>query len=71
MSRVVRDELFRVGDRVTHRIFGEGLVLETFGQGDRHRVVVSFSSDKSQRKLMVKYAKLTRVERPEEEGELS
>jgi hypothetical protein len=62
---VVREEPLRVGDRVSHKAFGEGLVLETFGDGDRHSVVVSFSFDRSQRKLMTKYANLTKIERGE------
>lgn len=60
-----REEAFNVGDRVSHKVFGQGLVLETSGQGDSQRVVVSFSSDRSQRKLLLKYASLTRVERTE------
>ncbi|UCF77914.1 MAG: hypothetical protein JSW03_07315 [Candidatus Eiseniibacteriota bacterium] len=62
---MAREQVFSVGDRVSHKIFGEGLVLETMGQGDRQSVVVSFSSDKSQRKLMLKFAKLSKVERVE------
>jgi hypothetical protein len=62
---VRREEAFHVGDRVNHKVFGDGLVLETSGQGDRQSVVVSFSSDKSQRKLLLKYANLTRVEKAE------
>lgn len=60
-----REESLRVGDRVSHKVFGEGLVLETSGNGDSHSVVVSFSSDRSQRKLMTKYANLTKIEKTE------
>jgi PcrA/UvrD tudor domain len=56
-----------VGDRVSHKVFGEGLVLATSGDGDRLSVLVSFSSDKSQRKLMTRYANLTRIGKPGEE----
>lgn len=52
-----------MGDRVSHKVFGEGLVLETSGDGDRHNVLVSFSSDKSQRRLMTRYANLTKIEK--------
>jgi DNA helicase-2/ATP-dependent DNA helicase PcrA len=62
---VGREESLRVGDRVSHKVFGEGLVLETSGNGDSHSVVVSFSSDRSQRKLMTKYANLTKIEKTE------
>lgn len=58
-----------MGDRVNHKTFGDGLVLETSGGGDNKSVVVSFSSDKSQRKLMLRFAKLSKVEREEAEVE--
>ena len=66
-----KEEAFHVGDRVNHKSFGEGLVLEMSGQGDRQSVLVSFSSDRSQRKLLLKYANLTRVERTEKGTGLS
>jgi hypothetical protein len=62
---VGREEPLRVGDRVSHKVFGEGLVLATSGDGDGHSVLVSFSSDKSQRRLMTRYANLTKMEKPE------
>ncbi|MFH0777367.1 MAG: hypothetical protein V2A71_01925 [Candidatus Eisenbacteria bacterium] len=65
MKRVVKGEILQVGDRVNHRVFGEGLVLETRGHGDTQSVVVSFSSDKSQRRLLLKLAKLEKVETTE------
>jgi hypothetical protein len=61
---VGREEPLRVGDRVNHKVFGEGLVLETSGDGDRNSVLVSFSADRSQRRLMTRYANLTRSEKP-------
>jgi ATP-dependent DNA helicase UvrD/PcrA len=48
---------FQVGDRVEHPEFGEGLVLDSRGKGDAATVVVAFP-DKSQRKLMVRFANL-------------
>ena len=51
---------YQVGDRVQHAEFGEGLVLETRGKGETASVLVSFK-DKSQRRLMVRLAKLTLV----------
>jgi len=56
-----------VGDRVSHKVFGEGLVLETSGDGDTHSVLVSFTSDRSQRRLMTRYANLTKIEKPGKE----
>jgi hypothetical protein len=49
---------FEIGDMVEHRVFGEGLVLRTEGEGPSESVVVRFSSDGKQRKLRVKKAKL-------------
>lgn len=59
-----------MGDRVNHRVFGEGLVLETSGDGDRHTVLVSFTSDRSQRRLMTRFANLTKLEKPEKPEKL-
>lgn len=67
MRCVEREEPLRVGDRVSHKVFGEGLVLETSGDGDKLSVLVSFSSDRSQRRLMTRYANLTKLEKPEKE----
>jgi PcrA/UvrD helicase-like protein len=51
---------FQVGDRVEHPEFGAGLVLESKGKGETATVVVAFP-DKSQRKLMVRFANLKLV----------
>lgn len=53
---------FHVGDRVSHPQFGDGLVLETKGRGDDATLLVSFA-DQVQRKLKVRLARLTLVER--------
>ncbi|HEX5031574.1 MAG TPA: hypothetical protein VFX78_08970 [Candidatus Eisenbacteria bacterium] len=55
---------FRVGEWVRHPEFGDGLVLETRGSGESHSVLVSFP-DNSRRRLMVKFAHLSKVEAPE------
>jgi len=49
---------FQVGDKVQHPEFGDGLVLEARGSGEKASVLVSFD-DKTKRKLAVKFAKLT------------
>ncbi|HYR52006.1 MAG TPA: hypothetical protein VET83_05270 [Candidatus Dormibacteraeota bacterium] len=49
---------FQVGDKVQHPEFGDGLVLESRGSGDKASVLVSFD-DKVKRKLSVRFAKLT------------
>ena len=54
---------FQVGDRVGHPQFGEGLVLEARGRGAEASLLVSFK-DKSQRRLVVRFAKLTLVAAP-------
>lgn len=55
---------FRVGEWVRHPEFGDGLVLEARGSGESHSVLVSFP-DNSRRRLMVKFAHLSKVEPPE------
>lgn len=55
---------FHVGEWVRHPEFGDGLVLEARGSGDSHSVLVSFP-DNSRRRLMVKFARLSKVEPPE------
>jgi hypothetical protein len=55
---------FRVGEWVRHPEFGDGLVLEARGSGESHSVLVSFP-DNSRRRLMVKFARLSKVEPPE------
>lgn len=59
---------FHVGDRVSHPQFGEGLVLEVRGRGEDALLLVSFS-DRSQRKLKVRLARLTLVARSQPIGE--
>jgi DNA helicase-2/ATP-dependent DNA helicase PcrA len=53
---------FHVGDRVMHPQFGEGLVLDAKGKGEDVTLVVSFSGH-GQRKLLVRLARLTLVQR--------
>lgn len=55
---------FHVGEWVRHPEFGDGLVLEARGSGEAASVLVSFP-DNSRRRLMVKFARLSRVEPPE------
>ena len=56
------DDVFKVGDRVRHSVFGEGLVLEVSPHGDDLMLRVSFSADGSQRRLLSRLAHLERVE---------
>ena len=59
----MNDRDFEVGYWVRHPEFGDGLILESRGGGESASVLVSFP-DKSQRRLMVKFARLSRLEPP-------
>jgi DNA helicase-2/ATP-dependent DNA helicase PcrA len=48
---------FRLGERVRHSTFGEGVVLAIAGNGDQMRVKVAFAKA-GQKELMLQYAKL-------------
>jgi len=54
---------FAVGDWVRHPEFGDGLILEAKGAGEAASVVVSFP-DNTRRRLMIKFANLSRLEPP-------
>jgi DNA helicase-2/ATP-dependent DNA helicase PcrA len=60
---------FRVGDRVRHSVFGEGLILEVSPHGEDLMLRVSFSEDGSQRRLLSRLAHLERVESKAKESE--
>lgn len=53
----------QVGDWVRHPEFGDGLILDAKGAGESASVLVSFP-DKSQRRLVIKFARLSRLEPP-------
>jgi PcrA/UvrD helicase-like protein len=57
----MNDQDFQVGDWVRHPDFGDGLILESKGGGESASVLVSFP-DNSRRRLMVKFARLSRLE---------
>ena len=61
------EHAFHVGDWVRHPEFGDGLILESKGAGESATVLVSFP-DNTRRRLMVKFAKLSRLEPPEGKG---
>jgi len=51
---------FRRGTRVRHEKFGEGVILQIEGQGDKEKLTIFF--DRAGRKtLMTKFANLTRA----------
>ena len=51
---------FKVGDLVEHAIFGFGKIMVLSGTGENQRVGVVFK-DGTKKKLIVKYANLTKV----------
>ena len=50
------------GDRVRHATFGEGSVVGVTGQGDKTVATVTFEDSGAQKRLLLRYAPLTKVE---------
>ncbi len=48
---------YRTGDRVSHKVFGEGTVLSVTPMGNDHLLEVAFGSVGT-KKLMAKFARL-------------
>ncbi len=59
MAEVI--ELFEAGDKVKHPIFGQGLVQQRIGDSTNQKVIVKFGGDQGEKKLVVKYARLKKV----------
>jgi DNA helicase-2/ATP-dependent DNA helicase PcrA len=59
-SGEVPDTEFKLGQRVLHEAFGEGIILNYEGQGANARVEVNFDNSKT-KWLMVSYAKLQQI----------
>lgn len=59
-AKTVADSSFRSGDRVTHRVFGDGTVKRVYRENDNDKIDISFdkSGDKT---LLLAYAKLTAI----------
>ena len=55
------DAPLRIGQRVTHGKFGEGMVVGCEGQGDRAVVVINFAGA-GEKRLMLGYAKLETID---------
>jgi hypothetical protein len=53
---------FKVGDRVRHPVFGDGLVLHVSPRTEDLALRISFSRDGQQRLLLAKAARLERIE---------
>jgi len=56
---------FKVGDRVRHPVFGDGLVLEVAPRGEDIALRVSFSKDGAQRKVLARAARVEKLEAEE------
>ena len=50
------------GDRVSHATFGEGRVDAVAGAGDKTVATVTFDATGAQKRLLLRYAPLTKVE---------
>ena len=50
----------RIGDDVRHEKFGEGVILDIIGAGDKAEAVVRFP-DAGEKRLLLQWAPLTRV----------
>ena len=51
----------RIGDDVTHEKFGEGVVLELFGDGDKTEALVNFRGA-GEKRLLLAWAPLHKIE---------
>ena len=54
--------VFKTGDRVSHGVFGKGLVISTDGEGPDSEVTVAFSDGAGIKRLLVSYAPLEKIE---------
>jgi hypothetical protein len=52
---------FKVGDRIRHPVFGDGLVLEVAPRGEDIALRVSFSKDGAQRKVLARAARVEKL----------
>lgn len=50
------------GDKVTHAIFGEGVVISSAGEGPNREATVGFKGDTGVKRLLLSYAPLEKVE---------
>ena len=50
------------GDKVTHAIFGEGVVISSAGEGPNQEATVGFKGDTGVKRLLLSYAPLEKVE---------
>jgi DNA helicase-2/ATP-dependent DNA helicase PcrA len=53
---------YRVGDRVRHPVFGEGLILEVAARGEDWMLRISFPPPSGERRLSARAAPLEKLE---------
>ena len=51
------DQLYDIGDKVKHKVFGEGIILDIEGFSDSVKLTIQFK-EKSSKVIMSKYVKL-------------
>ena len=52
----------KTGDKVSHGTFGEGIVMSSKQAGDDFEVTVAFKEGHGVKRLLMSFAKLTKVE---------
>ena len=52
----------KTGDKVSHGTFGEGIVMSNKQAGDDFEVTVAFKEGHGVKRLLMSFAKLTKVE---------
>ena len=50
------DQLYDIGDKVKHKVFGEGIILNIDGWGDGAKLTIEFGK-KVSRMIIAKYVK--------------
>ncbi len=54
------DEVFTIGDRIKHNIFGEGTVTTVLQTGNDAMITINFDT-RGQKKVMKNNAKMTKI----------
>lgn len=61
-SKALHGSGFKPGDRVMHKVFGEGSVMRVYAENENEKIDVLFDRD-GKKTLLLTYAKLTKVNR--------
>jgi len=59
--RTQEQELWEVGDRLKHEVFGEGVIVDILNSGEQQDLIVSFDQG-SKRRIRPGYIRLVKVE---------